>query len=195
MKYPLEISTEPATQPLTLQEAKDFMREDRDVEDSLIQQFVGAARKNLENHTGYVLIDTVFKLYLEDFSDIKLPKKPIKSGSVSIEYVDTTGAKQTLTASKYNVHEVDSPVQIEFLSNLPDLDNDEKYPVIITFTAGYGAAESDIPDDWKSVIGLMTMILWNRDLPLQGDKVIDFNPLNYGVIRAQLQGYMIGRFK
>lgn len=193
MKYPLEISTPPATEPMTTAEAKTFFREDRSIEDSLIDQFVAAARKSLERHTGYHLIDTEYKMYLKDFEDVKIPKLPIKSGSVSIEYVDEAGTTQTLATSKYNVHEVDKPVEIEFLDDLPDLDDEEKYSVIITFTAGYGASESDIPDDWKSVVGLIAMILWKRDIPEDTDE--DFNPLNLGVVRYNLQDYMIGRFK
>lgn len=200
MKYPLKISTAPTTEPLTTQEAKDFFREDRSVEDSLIDQFVVASRKALERHTGYHLVDTEFKMYLKDFIDVKLPKKPLKTGSVSIEYVDESSVAQTLSTDKYNVHEVDSPVEIEFLDNLPDLDEaeDTKYPVIITFTVGYGTATSGtkvtaIPGDWKSVVGLVALILWKRDIPQ--DSFEDFNPLNLGVVRFHLQDYMIGRFK
>lgn len=193
MKYPLNISTKPATEPLTTAEAKIFFREDRSIEDALIDQFVAAARKSLERHTGYHLIDTEYEMYLKDFEDVKIPKLPVKIGSVSIEYVDETGTTQTLAASKYNVHEVDKPVQVEFLDGLPELRDDEKYPVIITFTAGYGDTEADVPEDWKSVVGLIAMILWNRDIPEEQDN--DFNPLNLGVVRYQLQDYMIGRFK
>lgn len=195
MKYPLKISTAPATEPLTTAEAKTFFREDRSIEDGLIDQFVSAARKSLERHTGYHLIDTEYEMYLKDFEDVKIPKLPVKSGSVSIKYVDEAGTEQTLASSKYNVHEVDKPVEVEFLDDLPDLDEEEdtKYPVIITFTAGYGATEADIPEDWKSVVGLIAMILWKRDIPEGSDE--DFNPLNLGVVRYQLQDYMIGRFK
>lgn len=195
MKYPLNISTQPATEPLTIAEAKKFFREDRSIEDSLIDQFVSAARKSLERHTGYHLIDTEYEMYLKDFEDVKIPKLPVKSGSVSIKYVDETGTEQTLATSKYNVHEVDKPVEVEFLEDLPDLDEEEdtKYPVIITFTAGYGATEADVPDDWKGVVGLIAMVLWHRNTPK--DNFENFNPLNLGVVRMQLQDYMIGRFK
>ena len=197
MKYPIQITAAPGTEPISVQEAKDFFREDRNIEDQLISQFVSAARKALEKHTGHVLIDTEFKMHLQDFDDVKIPKRPVKDGSVSIEYVDTNGTIQTLDSSKYNVHKVDRPVEIEFLSDLPELDEreDTKYPVIISFTAGYGTTEDDIPNDWKGVVGLVAMILWQRDIPMQDESNNDFNPLNLGVVRMQLENYMIGRFK
>lgn len=194
MRYPLEISTEPTAEPLTTAEAKTFFREDRGVEDSLIDQFVGAARKVLERHTGYVLVDTVFDLHLEDFVDVKIPKKPFKAGSVTIYYDDTGGTEQTLATSNYAVHSEESPVSIEFLENLPDLDDadDNRYPVRVEFTAGYGA-QTDVPDDWKSAVGLVAMYMWVRGIPEDPDQ--DFNPLNLGVVQAYIIDYQIGRFK
>lgn len=193
MKYPIEIITEPASEPVTLSELKDFFREDRSVEDTLITQFGKAARKSIERHTGYHLVDTVFKMYLEDFLDVKIPKKPFSSLD-SIEYIDTNGATQTLASSKYAVHNKEEPASVEFLDDLPDLsdEDDDKYPVIITFTAGYGAA-SAVPDDWKSAIGLIAMIYWKRDIPQ--DSFEDFNPLQLSVINSLIQNQKIGRFK
>lgn len=195
MKYPLEISTPPGVEPLTTAEAKAFFREDRSVEDTLIDQFVVAARKSLERHTGYHLVDTVFKMYLDDFIDVKIPKKPLKTGSVSIQYIDTAGVTQTLATSKYVVHEKESPVGIEFLSDLPDLSDEDgdKYPVIITFTCGYGTLVTDVPSDWKSIVGLVAMTYWLRNIPK--DSFENFNPLNLGVVSSLIQDYRIGRFK
>lgn len=189
MKYPLEISTPPAEDPITLSEAKDLFREDRNVEDNLIYQFINAAQKSLERHTGYHLVDTVFKMYLDNFEDVKIPKKPFKSGSLSIEYVDEAGATQTLSASLYEVHEQESPVSVEFFSGLPKLSDadGDKYPVIITFTCGYGTG-ADVPYDWKSIVGLVAMTYWERNVKSE-------NPLSYGVVKSLLQDYRIGRFK
>lgn len=190
MKYPLKITTEPVNEPVVLSDVKEYFREDRSVEDSLIDRQIEAARRILERHTGYHLIDTVFKMYLKDFEDVKIPKKPLKSDSVSIEYVDEDGNTQTLSTDKYNVHEVESPASIEFLDNLPDLDDEEdtRYPVIITFTVGYGTSQSDVPADWKDAVSLMAFLIWQRD----GE---DVNPLNYSLMNNYLQNYRIGRFK
>lgn len=187
MKYPLKISTKPSDEPITIEEAKTFFREDRNIEDLLIYQFIVSATRALQRHTGYHLVDTVFKMYLGSFEDVKLPKRPLKAGSVSIEYIDTAEATQTLASSKYDVYEQESPVQIEFSGDLPKL-GDKKYPVIITFTVGYGATGAAVPMDWKSIISLVAMTYWERDEEGR-------NPLSYGVVRSLLQDYMIGRFK
>lgn len=190
MKYPLTITTDPAEEPVTLSELKDFFREDRSVEDSLITQFGVAARKTVERFTGYRLVDTTYEMRLQDFEDVKIPKKPFKS-LTKIEYVDEDGVTQTLGSGKYNLHSFEEPASIEFLDNLPDLDEEEdtKFPVIITFVVGYGGA-ADVPEDWKSAIGMVAMIYWLRDVPQE-----DFNPLNLGVVRSLLTDYRIGQFK
>lgn len=188
MKYPLKISTKPSDEPITIEEAKTFFREDRNIEDLLIYQFIVSATKALQRHTGYHLVDTVFKMYLGSFEDVKLPKSPFKAGSATIEYIDTAEATQALTSSKYDVYDQESPAKVEFSDDLPKLSKNAKYPVIITFTAGYGATGAAVPMDWKSIISLVAMTYWERDEEGR-------NPLSYGVIRSLLQDYMIGRFK
>lgn len=190
MKYPLKVITEPANDPVTVAEAKAFFREDRSVEDTLIEGFITAARKALETHTGYVMVDTTFEMRLQDFEDVKIPKRPFQS-LTKIEYVDDAGTTQTLGSDKYNLHSHDRPVEIEFLDNLPDLDDEEdtKYPVIITFVAGYGA-QADVPEDWKMATRLVAMLMWLRDT--EGSKV---HPITNGVVQTYLQDYKIGRFK
>lgn len=194
MKYPIEISTAPTKEPVVLGELKEFFREDRSVEDMIIQQFGRAARISIEKHTGFHLIDTVFKMYLDDFEDFKIPKKPFKSGSLSIEYIDEDEATQTLSSSLYAVHGQESPVSVEFFSGLPKLSDadGDKYPVIVTFTVGYGSSSLDVPDNWKSIIGLLAMIYWKRKIPEKGE---DYNPLNLSYVRSLIQSQMIGRFK
>lgn len=191
MKYPItpEISY-PGTNPVTTSEAKVFFREDRSIEDALIDQFVGTARIDLEKETGYVLIESEFKMYLKDFEDIKIPKKPLKSDSVSIEYVDEAGTKQTLASAKYKVHEVDNPAEIEFLDDLPSLSDDERYPVIITFIVGYGTTESDVPDNWKTAVSVAAMIHWFRET-----EDVDINPVQNPLVQSSIKGHKIGRFK
>lgn len=193
MKYPITKITPPSAEPLTLDELKKFFREDRSVEEPLIEQFGKAARKNIERVTGYQLVDATYEMRLEDFETIKIPKKPFRS-LTKIEYVDEDGTTQELGSDKYTVHEYDSPVEIEFKSDLPKLDyrEDTKYPIIITFVAGYGTA-SDVPEDWKSAIGLTAMIYWMRDVP--EDVGEEFNPLQLGVVKSLLTDYRIGRFK
>lgn len=188
MKYPLKITTPPSDSPITVSEAKSFFREDRSIEDTLIYQFIVSATSALERHTGYHLIDTEFEMYLSSFEDVFIPKKPFKAESVSIEYIDTAEATQTLATSKYDVYDQESPAKVEFGDDLPALSNEAKYPVIITFTVGYGTNGGSVPEDWKSIISLVAMIYWERDV--KGE-----NPLSYGVIRSMLQDYMVGRFK
>lgn len=193
MKYPITKITPASSEPVTVAELKDFFREDRNLEDSLIEQFGKAARKNIERVTGYQLVDATYEMRLENFETIKIPVKPFQS-LTKIEYVDDNSSTQTLPASNYSLHEYDSPVEIEFKNDLPKLDDreDTKYPIIITFVAGYGTA-TDVPEDWKSAIGLASMIYWMRDVPEDTGK--DFNPLQLGMIKSLLTDYKIGRFK
>jgi uncharacterized phiE125 gp8 family phage protein len=184
VEFPVNIKTPPAGEPVTVSETKEFLREDRDVEDTLISAQIKAARIALERHTGWHLLPTVFEMSMKAFETVFIPKKPLKSGTVSISYLDENGDSQTLDSSKFIVHEEESPAEIEFLNDLPDL-YDTKFPITVTFTAGFESA----PEDWKNLVKIITMFYWKRDI------TAGVNPLQLPMVRSLIQNNMVGRFK
>lgn len=196
MRYTLEKTSTPATGSVTLQETKDFFKEDRSVEDSLIEGVISASEKNLRKYTGYVLIETDFTLHTDNYGEVKLPKKPFKTGSVVIKYDDEDGNEQTLDSSLYTVYSQESPVRIDFHGDdLPTLygEDDNDYPLRIEFTTGYGTAQSDVPEDWKLAIKLLALVYWKRGIPEEEDKNI--NPLQIKILRSLISDYKINHFK
>ncbi|MDR8390992.1 hypothetical protein NC796_07580 [Aliifodinibius sp. S!AR15-10] len=194
-QYPLEQTSTPVSASVSLSDAKDFFREDRTVEDSLITGLVDASEKVIEKQTGYNLIDTDYRMHLTSFENIKIPKKPYKSGSLTVKYDDTDGNEQTLSSTEYTVYKQENPVRIDFHGdNLPDLENADSndYPVRVDFTIGYGTSESDVPERFKTSIKMIALILWKRDLPMTVDENLD--PMQIKSIRTLISGLKIGRF-
>src|SRR4051812_10578846 len=131
MPLSLQKTVEPATEPLTLTEAKLHLRVDATDDDSLITSLITVAREMVETATNRQIVSATWKLSMDCFpsgwsshsgrliedqgglrySDglrqwqgnvIKLPRSPVASVS-SVTYVDPNGATQTLSSSLYQL--------------------------------------------------------------------------------------------
>jgi len=62
-EFQLEIVTDLAVEPVTLQEAKDYMRISSNAEDSLIEELITSARERIEKFTGLSLGEKTLRAY------------------------------------------------------------------------------------------------------------------------------------
>jgi uncharacterized phiE125 gp8 family phage protein len=98
----LKVITAASQEPVTLADAKAFLRVDTDADDALISALVSAAREFAEHYAQVAFADTTYELALAAFpyDAINLPnaRSPVV---VSVKYTDTAGAEQTLNSSDY----------------------------------------------------------------------------------------------
>lgn len=156
----ITVVTPPATEPLSLAEARLFLREDNDEEDALITALIVAARQAAEQELGRYLINQTLEQALDRFPgdysplapryaarcdyldpyEIRLP--PVQSVT-SISYVDLTGALQVLAADQYAVDVRSRPARITpAYATFWPYAREQRNAVIIRFVAGYGEAEA-----------------------------------------------------
>lgn len=102
MKYSIRTITGPASEPVSLAEARLQCRVDSVEDDAGIARRILAARTYLEQITGRAFITQTLELALDDFpcDVIELPRTPVAS-IVSITYLDSAGAAQTMPSSDY----------------------------------------------------------------------------------------------
>lgn len=62
-EFQLEIITDLTTEPVTLQEAKDYMRISSNAEDDLIEELITSARERIEKFTGLSLGEKTLRAY------------------------------------------------------------------------------------------------------------------------------------
>lgn len=140
-----------AAEPLSLDEAKAWLRVTDTSEDDLITTLIGAARQMAEKRTNRAFITQTWELVLDGFPactrQIELPIAPLLTVT-SVAYVDTAAASQTLNSSLYQVDVVREPGRLVLLptESWPDTE-DGINKVTITFTAGFGAAATAMPAD------------------------------------------------
>jgi uncharacterized phiE125 gp8 family phage protein len=137
MHYPaLKRVVSPETEPLSLTDAKLFLRIDHDNEDSLIEKLIVAAREAAENYLRRSLIDQSWQLEIKGVPcAVELPRGPVQSITSVVARADN-GVETTLDSSCYSLNMLRGTVT---LRNLPSVS-----ALVITYTAGFGAA-GDVP--------------------------------------------------
>lgn len=153
----IEVTSPPAVEPFTTEEAKLHLRQDLDADDTLIDAAIVAARTYAENFMHRKLITQTVTITSTGWQGarFRLPIAPIQSID-SIQYVDTAGDTQTLSSSNYQLVKSVLPYSIAPAYGLTwpsvrsDYDN-----VTVAVVAGYGDASTDIPRDIMQALRLL----------------------------------------
>ena len=192
----LSIVTQPATEPLTVAEAKSHLRVDITDDDTIIGEYISTARVFAEGVTRRAFVAQTWDYTLDRFplAAIKLPIQPVTSVSY-VQYVDATGSTQTFTegtspdVAKYDVF-TDGPrttIVPKYNQVWPDT-RDHPNVVTVRFVAGY----STFPADLKTALRLLVGHQYeNREAVVIGFTVIDTLPLG---VQSFLSQYMMRGF-
>lgn len=151
-------TVEPATEPVTTDEAKSHMRVDIDDDDNLIGSMIEAARDYFEETSRRALITQTWRLNLDAWpegNEIELPRPPLQSVT-EVVHLDEDGNSTTFSSSSYIVVTADEPARIVLATgeSWPTSSLFPANPIQITFVAGYGAA-SAVPEKFKQAIKLL----------------------------------------
>ena len=94
----LSLATAPASEPLSVADAKDHLKVTISTDDTLIGDYITAARQYAEGVTRRAFVEQTWDYTLDRFplDGIKLPIQPVSSVSY-VQYVDTAGSTQTFT--------------------------------------------------------------------------------------------------
>lgn len=155
-----KLKTAPATEPVSLAEAKLHLRVDTDCtdEDTLIGALITAAREMVENYTGLALINQTWEYTCDEFPDDDLALRPAPLSSISsITYVDTAGTTQTasaLTLYAADTYSIPGAATLRYGQTWPSV-RDLRNSITVTYVAGFGAAGSSVPGPIKAAILLL----------------------------------------
>ncbi len=137
----LERVAAPSSEPVTLAEAKLYLRVDDNNEDSLIADLIVAARMSAEAWMRASLITQTWKLVYNDYLDdeVFLPMAPVTSVT-SVVVVNRDASTQTISSGNYYLNAAKNKLMLDsYISG---------YSIEITYNTGYGAA-AQIPQPIK----------------------------------------------
>lgn len=169
MKYGLTVVTPPAVKPVSVSEAKEWVKIESSVteDDSLISGLIGSATNMAEAYLGRALITRTYDMTLDCFPPsyygvIYLPKNPVQSVT-SVTYIDNNGASQAWGSSNYTLDNSSAEARLYAAYNIsyPNIRN-VRNAVTVRYVAGYGDNASDVPDNIKDAIKVMIAEMYNN---------------------------------
>jgi uncharacterized phiE125 gp8 family phage protein len=145
----------PEAEPVTLNEAKQFLRLSNDSEDTLISGLIRAAREEVEASCGLALIDQSWRLTLDllpPLGRVLLRRHPLRE-IVSITRFGEDGEGTLVDPGTYRLDPTSRPARLHF-RDLPAV-GQPMNGIEIDFKAGFGEAGTDVPDLLKRAILLL----------------------------------------
>lgn len=185
-----KVTEEPTKEPISVADAKAYLRVQHSADDALIGDIIAAAESFCEEELDLAIMDQEITLKLDTFpysKTIYLPRANLLSVT-SVKYNDTDGAEQTFT--DYTADTFSTPARI--VNNTTDWPEteDKVNSVTIVYRAGFKASETgdgDLPPG--AVVQAMRMLIthWyeNRSTVVVGETT---EPLQMAV-SASLQKY------
>ena len=149
----LKLITGPASEPVTLAEAKRQLRLEEAHDDDDINRRIISAREHLEDVVLWrALITQTWELTLDDFPDgdweIRLPKGDVQSVT-SVKYDDVNGAEATFANSNYIVDGYPpARIVLKRAAAWPETSG-EVLAVRIRFVAGMATGAAGLPASLK----------------------------------------------
>jgi uncharacterized phiE125 gp8 family phage protein len=154
----LILTSGPDEEPVTLDEARAFLRLDATDEDALVAAFITAARTVLEAETRRAFVTQGWRLLLDRWParGVSIPLAPV-SAVTRLALVAADGAMQELDASLYETALAGDAPRIVAAGAWPAPPR-RVGGIAVDFVAGYGAA-ADVPQPLKQAL-LMLVAHW-----------------------------------
>jgi uncharacterized phiE125 gp8 family phage protein len=175
----LKLISRSTTPVVTLEEVVEHLRRgDTDEDDRLIERYVNAATRHVENWCALSLVDQTWDYYFDEFPDgtdpygryILIPRPPLLEIE-AIYYRDSAGVEQEFNTNSYLIDYTSHPSRV-FLTaagSWPDTDG-AMNSGRIRFRAGYvdesspTSADNLVPEDIKAAIQIYAANLYeNRE--------------------------------
>lgn len=158
-RWGLQVTSQPALEPVTLDEAKAYMRVDINTEDALITALIVSARSMVELHLRRALIEQTLELTYDSQPEqdfIELPRPPMISLE-SVEYFGDDDLAQAFDITELIADASKSPAVLRLKrSSVWPVSLRPQASLVFEYKAGYGTAASSVPGPIKTAI--MTIV-------------------------------------
>jgi len=177
---------EPATEPLTLNEAKAFLRVEHDAEDELIASLVKAARVAVETATRRAMITQGYRIVLDAWpAGDRIPSRVSPLRALTGARVRAgNGAGTDLDLASFTLDTASSPGVIHFDRGLVAEPGQPIAGIEIEITAGYGEDGLSVPEPLRQAMRLLIAHYYEHRDRVEKDGLPD-------AVRALLAPYRV----
>lgn len=153
----LTLITAPATEPITIDEAKLHLRVDHDSEDTIIDRLITVARRHVELYQRRALITQTWQIWLDEWPQDgakRLPRPPLQSVT-SAKYYGTDDTEYTFDEYSVDTDSEPGRVYLNYGESWPSTTLRPAHAIVIEYVAGYGDAD-DVP---RNVVQAMLLLI------------------------------------
>jgi uncharacterized phiE125 gp8 family phage protein len=167
------VITGPASEPITLTEAKTHLRVDGTDSDTIITSLIKQAREYAEDYQNKKYITQTLELVLDKFPDddyIEFVNTTPVQSITSVKYFDTDGTDYTFDSANYAL-DTDSFVNklhLKYQKLWPTTILQPYNGVRIRFICGYGEA-SAVPETFKQAMLIHIQLLYDINRYTESD--------------------------
>jgi len=167
--------TQPTEEPVSYQEAKDYLRLGLDQEQTLIESYITSAREFCEKYQNKTYLTTVYKYVTDDVAfPIVLPNPPIQS----VEKIEFQKRDGTITEWDNTNYVVDTSGRFGVIRPAESYELPENLASVntlqITYTAG-NTSTAEVSERVKNAIKLLVSHWYENRVP------VSMNTMTYNI--------------
>jgi len=166
---PLVLVSGPATEPVTVAEAKAHLRVDGSDEDALIASLILTSRLHIETALGLALVTQSWRLSLDEWPPrraVAVPLRPLQSVT-AVRVRDASGIAAVLSPDTYQVDTASIPPRIAPVGSGWPVPGRALAAIEIDVVAGYGAAASTVPAPIRQALLLLVAHWFEHRDPIE----------------------------
>lgn len=155
--------TGPAAEPVTLSEAKAWLRLDTNDEDDLVTALIASARAAIEAHLRRVLMAQTWRLVLDAWPQgnvLHLPFAPLISIS-AIRVFDAADIAQVIATASTRLDAASDPARLVFIT-APPTPARSLNGIEVDAVCGYGNTASDVPAPIRQALKMLIAQLYEN---------------------------------
>lgn len=166
----LVLTSGPASEPVTLSEAKAHLRIDGSNEDVLLTSLILTSRLHVEAALGLALINQTWMLVLDrwpaDGGGVDIPIQPLQAVT-AVRVRDTSSAATVIAPTQYLVDIVSKPPRLVWNNAAPPEPGRFANGIEIDLSTGFGATAAAVPAPLKHAILMLTAHWYEHRDPIE----------------------------